>query len=447
MNNNTNQLNLLHDLLKDVKSKGADEAEAIRIDSASLSVAQRLGRPEKLERSENMGLGLRVLIGKQQAIVSSSDITTATLNDLATQAVRMAKSVPEDPFCGLAETQDLVTKFRDLDGCDPVEPSAELLIDLASQAENTARAVTGVTNTEGAECGWGRAEISLVATNGFSHCYSTTNFSLSTSVLAGEGTEMERDYDYSTAVHMNDLKSAEKLGLEAGKKAVNRLNPRKVKTCQVPVIFDPRASRSLVSHLSDAINGNSIARDTSFLKKKMGNSIFSPRVNIIDDPHRLRGLRSKPCDGEGLENKKRKIVDAGKLKTWLLDLRSGRQLNLKSTGHASRGIGGPPSPTATNIYMEGGKSTPESLIKDIKNGFFLTELIGFGVNGITGDYSRGASGFWIENGEIVYPVSEITIAGNLIQMFQELTPANDLEFLYGIDAPTVRIEGMTVAGR
>ena len=258
---------------------------------------------------------------------------------------------------------------------------------------------------------------------------------------------MERDYDYTGAVYAEDMLSPESLGKNAGQKAVKRLNPRKVKTTQVPIIYDPRVSRGLLGHLTSAINGSSIARGTSFLKDKMKERVFSEDITICDDPHRPRGLRSKPFDGEGVANKKRELVSSGILSTWILDLRSSRQLGLETTGHASRGSGSAPSPSATNVYLQPGLQSPEQLMNDIKDGLYVTELIGMGVNGLTGDYSRGAAGFWIKNGEITYPVSEITIAGNLNDMFLRLSPANDLEFRYGIDAPTIRIEGMTLAGK
>ena len=258
---------------------------------------------------------------------------------------------------------------------------------------------------------------------------------------------MERDYDYTGAVYAADMMTPEDVGKNAGEKAVKRLNPRKADTVQAPVIYDPRVSRGLLGHLSSAINGASVARDTSFLKDKMGQQIFPAAINIIDDPHRARGLRSKPFDGEGVTNKRRLVIEDGVLTTWILDLRSSRQLGLETTGHASRGAGSPPSPSSTNLYMEAGNKTPAALMADIKSGLYVTELIGFGINGLTGDYSRGAAGFWIEDGKIAYPVSEVTVAGNLNDMFLNLTPANDLDFRYGVDAPTIRIDGLTIAGK
>jgi PmbA protein len=439
--------NLLNDLLAKAKKAGADSGDAVYVCSSSLSVAQRLALPEKLERSENSDIGLRVFVGKKQAIVSTSDFSQATLNEVVERAVAMARVVPEDPHCGLADPAELATKVPELDIYDASEPSAEDLIDWANRAEDAARGVGGVSNSEGAEAGWGRAVVTVAATNGFSHTYSSSHFSLSAAVLAGTGTGMERDYDYTGAVYAKDLMSPEDVGRSAGHRAVKRLNPRKTGSGQFPIVYDPRVARSLVSHFANGVNGAAITRATSFLKDSMGKAVFGPHITIIDDPHRQRGLRSKPFDGEGVANTRRKVIDAGTLTTWFLDLRSARQLNLKSTGHASRSSGSPPTPSATNLYLEPGKVDPAGLMADIKEGIYVTELIGFGVNGLTGDYSRGAAGFWIENGEISYPVSEITIAGNLKDMFLNLSQANDLTFRYGIDSPTLRVDGMTVAGR
>jgi PmbA protein len=257
---------------------------------------------------------------------------------------------------------------------------------------------------------------------------------------------MERDHDWASAVHGGDLDDPAAVGKRAGEKAVRRLSPRKAKSARVPIVYDPRVSGGLLGHLAGAINGAAIARGTSFLRGKMDADIFPAAITIMDDPHRARGLRSKPFDGEGVANAKRAVIDRGRLTTWLLDTRSARQLGLASTGHAARGTSAPPSPSATNLYLEAGGLTPRELMDDIESGFYVTELIGFGINGITGDYSRGAAGFWIENGEIAYPVSEVTVAGNLLEMFKHMSAANDLTFRYGVDAPTVRIDGMTVAG-
>ncbi len=447
MSNGEERLNLLTDLTAKAQGAGADAADAVYVEGISLSHARRLGKPEHVERSEGADIGLRVFVGQRQAIVSSSDMSPAALAELVDRAVAMARSVPEDPYCGLAEPGQLAASIPDLDMCDPVEPSTDELIDRAARAEDAARAVAGVTNSEGAEAGWSRHTLAMAASNGFAETYSGTGHSLSVSVIAGEGTNMERDYDYSSAVFAEDLTAPEDIGRSAGEKAVKRLNPRKTKTTQVPIIYDPRVARGIVGHLSSAINGSSIARGTSFLKDMMDKKIFPEHVVIADDPLRKRGLRSRPFDGEGVATKRRNIIERGVLNTWILDLRSARQLGLATTGHASRGTSSPPSPSASNLFMEPGPLSPDELIADIKSGFYITEMIGFGINAVTGDYSRGAGGFWIENGKLTYPVNEVTVAGNLKDMFLNLTPANDLTFRYGTDAPTLRIEGMTVAGQ
>ena len=439
-------LQILEDLLKRAKTKGADAADALIGRSISLDVAQRLGSREKLQRSESQDLGLRVFIGKRQAIVSTSDLSPKTLDELAERAVAMARVVPADEFCGLAEPGQLCKSPPVLDLEDKTEPSEARLMEMVAKAEDAARSVKGVTNSEGAEAGWGRADIALAASNGFRGAYAGTHWGISVAVLAGEGTGMERDYDYSSAVYGSDLANPESLGRAAGERAVKRLNPRKAGTAKLPIVFDPRIAGGLVGHFVGAINGAAITRGTSFLKDKMNQPVFAKGIRIIDDPHRPRGLRSKPFDGEGISNQKRALIEDGVLTTWLLDCRSARQLGLASTGHASRGTSGPPSPSAANLYLEAGKLSPKQLMADIAEGLYVTELIGHGVNGVTGDYSRGAAGYWIEKGELAHPVSEVTVAGNLKDMFLNLTPANDLVFRYGTDAPTLRIEGMTLAG-
>ena len=358
----------------------------------------------------------------------------------------MARLAPEDKFAGLAPRDRLATNIPSLDLEDPGEPSADALVELARTVEAAAMDVKGVTNSEGGGASFSRSAIALATSEGFYGAYSGTSHGIGVAVLAGEGTDMERDYDQANARHRSDLQSAETVGKSAGERTVRRLNPRKAKSQAVPIVYDPRVSNGLVGHLAGAISGASIARGVSFLKDMMGKEVFAPNITIIDDPHRVRGLRSKPFDGEGVGNKRCALIEKGVLQTWLLDCASARQLGLATTGHAARGTGGPPSPSATNLYMEAGTLAPDMLIADIKDGFYVTELIGMGVNGVTGDYSRGAAGFWIENGKIAYPVSGVTIAGNLKDMFRSLTAANNLEFRYGANAPTVRVEGMTVAG-
>lgn len=440
-------LGLLEDLIGRAGKSGAESCDAVFIKGVSLSNSVRRGEPEHLERSEGGNIGLRVFIGRRQAIVSSSDTSDEALAELSGRAVAMARAVPEDPYCGLAEPEQLAGRIADLQSCDDFQPDAEHLSDLAGRAEQAALAVSGVTNTEGGSAGWSMYTVAMAASNGFARAYANSSHSLSVSVIAGEGTGMERDYDYTAAVFAADMASPETIGESAGGKAVRRLNPRKIETASLPVVYDPRVSKSLIGHLSSAVNGASIARGTSFLKDRMNERIFPAGINIVDDPLRLRGLKSRPFDGEGIATRRSVLIEDGYLKSWILDLRSARQLGLSTTGHASRGTSSPPSPSASNLYLEAGPVSPEELMADIGRGLYVNELIGFGVNGVTGDYSRGASGFWIENGKIAYPVSEVTIAGNLIDMFAGLSAADDLEFRYGTDAPTLRVDGMTIAGR
>ncbi len=447
MTSPANPLDLLDGLIARARAQGADAADAVMFDSASLSVSWRLGRLEDVERSESRDLGLRVFFGQSQASASSTRVDAAALAALVDRVVAMAKAAPPDPYCGLADPALLETAPPDLDLFDPVEPEADQLVARAAAAEDAARAVAGVTNSEGAGASWGTSRVALMTSAGFAQSYRTSSHSVSVSVVAGEGTGMERDYDYSSARHAADLTDAAAIGRSAGARAVERLNPSKVGTTQVPVVFDPRVAGSLVGHLVGAISGPSIARGTSFLKDRLGTQVFAPGIRIVDAPHRPRGLRSRPFDGEGVRTRERALVDDGHLTTWLLDSASARQLGLASTGHASRGTSGPPGPSPANLYLAPGKVSRADLIGAIADGFYVTELIGFGINGVTGDYSRGAAGFWIENGQLVRPVSELTIAGNLKDMFLNLTPADDLTFRYGTDAPTVRIDGMTVAGR
>ena len=441
-----NDLDFLSSLVKKAEKGGADAADAVLFESMSLEVSYRLGKREDLERSESKDLGIRIFKGKKQAIVSSTDITASSLDELLERGLSMAAAMPDDPYCGLADTDHLSKNHPDLDLNEDHDPAPEALYYLAAKAEEAALAVDGVSNSENAGAGWNRNRIALVTSSGFTGSYATSSHSIFASVIAGEGTAMERDYDFSSARHTADLDAPEKIGTKAGEQAVKRLKPRKVESQQVPVLFDPRVSRSILGHFSSAISGTSVARGTSFLKDRLDTAVFKPDIVIVDDPHRPRGLASKPFDGEGVTNRKWLLVDQGVLTTWVLDSASARQLELQTTGHASRGTSGPPSPNTTNLYMQPGDQSPEELIGGIDDGLYVTELIGFGVNGVTGDYSRGGAGFWIEKGELAYPVSELTIAGNLRDMFLETTPANDLMFRYGSNAPTLRIDGLMVAG-
>jgi PmbA protein len=366
---------------------------------------------------------------------------------LAERAVAMARIAPEDKYAGLADPALLAKDFPELDLLDPNLPSVEELERRARTAEAAALAVKGVNKSGGASASAGIGGMVLVTSTGFCGAYLRSSQGISMSAIAGEGTGMERDYDFTSTIHGADLAAPEHVGKSAAERAVARLGPRKVATCKVPVVFDPRLSSSLVGHLIGAINGASIARKTSFLKDKMGERLFDEGVSIVDDPLRVRGLRSQPFDAEGVAVKPLSFIENGVLTSWVLDSSTARELGLVTNGRAHRGVSSSPSPGAFNLHMTAGKSTPAELMSDIKEGFYVTELIGSGVNSVTGDYSRGAGGFWIENGKLSYAVSEVTIAGHLLDMFKSLTPANDLEFKHGVNAPTVRIEGLTVAGR
>ncbi len=440
-----NHLDRLSDLISHARAAGADAADAVLIAGTSLSVARRLGKTEHVERSEGQDLGLRVFVGKRAASVSATNVDPAGFRALAERAVAMAKVVPEDPYGGLADTA-APPDTANLDMEDSAEPSAEALIARAAIAEDAVLATKGVTNTEGADAGFGRSEIYLVTSAGFAGQRAGTSHSISATALVGEGTGMQRDYDYDSKVYLNDLDDPAAIGASAAQRALRRLNPTRPKTAKLPVVFDPRVAPSLLGHLMGAINGASIARGTSFLKEKLGQKLFGDGIFIHDDPRRKRGPRSRVFDGEGTPTKARALIENGVLTTWLLDSRSARQLGMVSTGHASRGTGGPPSPGASNLWFAAGPLTPAALMADIKLGLYVTELIGMGVNGVTGDYSRGAAGFMIRDGQLAEPVAELTIAGHLLDMFAHLTPANDLVFRRGSDSPTLRIESLTMAG-
>jgi PmbA protein len=441
----TDHLSLLADLIAQARKAGADAADAVLVAGTSLSVQRRLGKTEHVERAEGQDLGLRVFIGKQAAIVSDTVIDPARFPALAERAVAMARVVPEDPYTGLADTAAPPAP-DDLDLEDSTEPPVEALIERASAAEEAALAVNGVTNSEGAESGYGRTSIVLVTSAGFAGRRAGTSHSVSATALAGSGTAMQRDYDYHGTVHLADLDDPTGIGRSAGDRAVARLNPARPQTARLPVVYDPRVAGGLLGHLAGAINGAGVARGTSFLRDKLGQRVFAAGIAVHDDPRRVRGLRSKVFDGEGTPTAPRALIEDGVLTTWLLDSRSARQLGMTSTAHAARGTSGPPGPSPTNLYLAAGTRTPAELMADIKLGLYVTELIGMGINGVTGDYSRGAAGFMIRDGAIAEPVAEITIAGNLIDMFANLTPANDLRFRRGTDSPTVRVEGMTMAG-
>jgi len=377
---------------------------------------------------------------------------TNDLNKLAERAVTMAKVSPEDEFQGLADEALLFSReemeplIKELDLYDTNEPDIAWMEKSALEAEKAGMSVEGVSKSMGSGMGWGTSGFVLTTSHGFSGSYQRSSISVSASFVAGEGTEMERDYDYDSRVHMSDLKSAEEIGMSAGEKVVNRLNPRQVKSGAYPIVFDKRISAGIAGTLAGAVNGASVARKTSFLRDKMGEQITTAGINIVDDPHMVRKPGSRVFDGEGTGSGKLTIVEDGVLRTWLLDSATARELGLSPNGRAGRGGTGT-SPSTSNLYMEAGNTSFDDMIGAIENGFYVTETIGHGINMVTGDYSKGAAGYWIENGEIAYPVAEITIAGNLADMFLNMHPADDLEFKYGTNAPTLLIEGMTLGGK
>jgi PmbA protein len=433
-------------LVDAARKAGADAADVMAVRGMSVSVQLRDGKVEGSERSEGDDLGLRVFVGRRSASVSSND-PREDFAALAERAIAIARVAPEDPYAGLADPADLAKSWADLDLLDPVLTTVAELEDFARRAEASALAVPGVTKSGGAGAGGGLGGFALVTSTGFEGVSLGSSTSFQVTAIAGEGTGMERDYDFASVRHRADLAAPEAIGRSAGERAVRRLNPRKVDTRKVPVVFERRTAGSFPGYLAAAANGQAVARKTSFLREKLGQRVFRPGVSIIDDPLRSRGPMSRPFDGDGVAARPMTLVEDGVLTGWLLDVATARELGMATTGHASRGIGGPPSPGSTNLYLAAGTETPEAMIGAIRDGLYVTDMIGHGVNMVTGDYSRGCSGYWIENGELAYPVAEITIAGNLADMFLNLTPANDLEFRYGTDAPTVLVEGLTVAGR
>lgn len=439
---------LLGELIDRTLAAGADAADAVGVASRSLGVSWRMGAPEDIERSEEKGIGLRALVGKRQATVSSEDLSARALDALVERAVAMARVAPEDPYAGLADPAMLAadTDAAALEIYDPAEVDEARLTDMAREAEDAARSVSGVTNSGGASAGAADSVFALVASNGFYGSYRGSNFSVGVSVLAGDSAGMERDYEHATARFLADLESPSEIGRRAGEKAVARLGARQPATGRMPAVFDPRVASSLLGHFAQAVNGVGVARGTSFLKDSMGSRVFAPGVFILDDPRRKRGLASRPFDAEGIATRPLGLVADGMLESWILDTATARKLGLASTGHARRDLSGPPSPGSGNLYLAAGALTRAELLEGVGNGVYITELIGMGVNPVTGDYSRGAAGFLIEQGEIAGPVSEFTVAGNLKDMFRHLLPASDLEFRYTINAPTLRIDGMTVAG-
>ena len=445
-----NDKDVMNILIDTALSNGATAADCVLSRSRGLSLTRRLGKDETIERYEDFDTGLRVFVGNKIASVSTNDNSEAAIRDVAKRAVDMAKIAPQDDFSLIASQETLndfpIHNSISVDSYDEVEPSIDIIRDRAKEVEDSALSVKGITNSDGADASWGEGETLLMTSNGFFGSSKKSNHSVSVVVIAEKDGKMERDYDYSSKVFGKDLRNSNHIGIEAAKKTLARIGATKPLTGKYPVIFDPRVSRSIAGHFASAINGSAIARKTSFLKDMLNKQIANPAINIIDDPFLKRGLGSRLFDAEGLGSRKYTLIENGVLKQWLLDLSSAKQLNLKPSGNAKRGISGPPSPGTSNFMISPGDVTPENLIKNVSEGFFVTDMIGSSVSMITGDYSRGASGFWIKNGELSIPITEATIAGNLKEMFMTLQPANDIDYSHSINSPTLLIEGMTIAG-
>ena len=431
-------------LVEAARKSGAEEADAAVVSARSRSAQVRMGRVEELESSESDEVSLRVFVGRRVATVSSD--LRSDPERLAERAVAMARVSPEDPYAGLGDPERFSDGADGLDLYDPTEPSGDSLAEEAKALEAAALAVSGVSNSSGATAGFGTSGLVLVTSTGFSGARRRSGFSRSVSVLAGEGTGMERDYDFDSRLHFSDLEAPETIGRRAGERAVRRLRPAKVATGRYTIVLDPRVSRSLIGALVGALNGASIARRTSFLRERMGEQVLPEGLDLVDDPLLPRRPGSRPFDGEGLRGERLMLVENGTLRNWTLDSATARELGLRSNGRAARSSGGV-SPTSTNVTLTHGARTPAELIRDTGHGLYITETIGHGANLVTGDYSCGASGFLIENGELTGPVSEFTIAGHLSDMFRSIEPANDGDTRFSLTVPTLRIGEMTVAGR
>ena len=440
---------LTQDILAAAKRAGADSADAIAVDGTSINIEVRGGALEQAEWSEGVDIGLRVFVGNRQACISSSDTRPEALDMIAERVVAMATVAPEDPYAGLADPDQLATDIdsRRLELFDPSEePTPESLQDDAFRAEAAALAVTGVEQVISASAGYGHRRVHFAATNGFSAGYERTDRGISVGALAGSGSGMERDYDFDGRIFQSDMRSAEDIGRTAGERAVEKLSPRRPKTGAYPILLDERISSSLIAHLLSAINGTAIARGSSWARDLKGKQIMPSGLSLIENPHRPRAAGSRLFDAEGLPTREQAIVENGILNDWILDLATARKLGLTSNAHAARGTSAPPSPSATNMALTQGEKSRADLIRDMGTGLLVTGFIGSTINPNTGDYSRGASGFWVENGEITHPVNEVTIAGNLIDILMNITPANDARAHLSRVVPSLLVEGLTLAG-
>ncbi|MEM8823630.1 MAG: TldD/PmbA family protein [Pseudomonadota bacterium] len=436
-------------LLQAAKKAGADAADAIAVDGTSVSIDVLKGALEHAERSEGVEIGLRVLTGRRQACVSASDVSPGTIAQMAERAVAMAKEAPEDPNVGLADPEQLARHpdagALDLvDAEDPLSPAD--LQDMATRAEAAALAVEGISQVSAAGAGYGDRRIHIAASNGFAGGYRRTGTSLSCIAITGEGTGMERDYYGDSRIHRADLDSPEDVGRIAAERTFARKGATKPPTGAYPVVYDERVASSLIGHLLSAINGNAVARGATFLRDAMGEAVLPETLSLREDPHLPRISGSKPFDAEGLATSPRDIVRDGILQGWVLDLATARKLGLHSTGNASRGTSAPPTPSVTNVILTEGDRSRDDLLAEMGTGLLITSMIGSSINATTGDYSRGASGFWVENGQISHPVNECTVAGNLRDMLRSLIPANDARKHVGRQVPSLLVEGLTIAG-
>ncbi|MFT6073063.1 MAG: PmbA protein [Alphaproteobacteria bacterium] len=439
--------NIVTDLVQASLKSGADSAEVMCVHGTDQSIEVRNGEIENSDFSESKTIGIRVLVGQQAATVSGSDFSAKGLQEMVERAVTSAKILPSDPYAQIAPTDQLFQKYKAIEGiCDANTPELTDLQQQAFEAESAALSLDGITNSEGAGCSFGRYQILLATSNGFCGHYEKTLAGISCSVLAGEGVNMQRDYSYSTHCLYDNLKSAKLIGLKAAHRTLKKLNPVKMKSGNFPVIFDKRVGRSFLGYFANAISADAISRGVSFLGNELGQAIFAPNIQIVDDPHLVGGLASVPFDAEGVYNPALNIIENGVLKSFLSHGASSRKMNIVNNGRASRSPGGNPYPSATNMYLKAGTVSPTELYDSVKYGFYVTETIGHGLNDVTGDYSIGASGFLIENGEVTIPISEVTIAGNLKDIFKSMVPADDLVFLSRKNIPTIRVDSLTIAG-
>lgn len=434
-------------LLDAAKAAGADQADVLVLAEQSVSIGVSGGELEEAERSEGREAGLRVIVGARQACVSSSDLRTAALSEMAERAVAIAREAPDDPHCGLADPSQIGGHSDPgaLELADPADPlTPEALEEVAREGEDAALSVDGVSQVEQSSAGVSDLTITLAASNGFSGSYRRTNTSVGVSAIAGTGLGRERDYAGETRRYLSDLPGVAGIGRRAAERAVAALNPRKPQGGAVPVLYDERVASGLIGHMISAANGNAITRGASWLQDAMGEQVLPEGIDVFEDPLKIRGQGSRPFDAEGIASRGSAIVENGVLMRWVLDLASARKLGLETTGNARRGVGGPPGPGTTNMTFTQGDRSREDLIRDMGTGLIVTSFIGLSISATTGDYSRGCSGFWVENGEIAYPVNEITVAGNLREMLKSIRPANDADPWKSYAIPSLLVEGLTV---